>query len=46
MRPKCASCESPLRVYQPDGHRPVVYCPGCESPYLIHCRDAKPGDLT
>ena len=38
-------CGSRLRVYQPEGHHPVVYCPGCESPYLVHCRDATQEDV-
>jgi hypothetical protein len=38
-------CDIPLRVYQPDGHYPQVYCPGCSSPYLVHCRDATGADV-
>jgi hypothetical protein len=38
-------CGVTLRVYQPDGHYPQVYCPGCSSPYLVHCRDATGADV-
>ena len=42
---KHLSCGTKLRVYQPRGHDPVVYCPACHSPYLVDCRDVKVEDL-
>jgi len=42
---KSDCCDSTLRVYQPPNHHSVIYCPGCESPYLVHCRNATPDDI-
>ena len=45
MTVKSDCCGSTLRVYQPPNWHPVVYCPGCESPYLVHCRDATADEI-
>ena len=43
----CTECGSKLRVYQPDGQLyATIYCPKCESPWLLHCRDAREEDIT
>lgn len=44
---KSKCCGSKLRVYQPDGQiYATIYCPKCESPWLVHCRDANGSDIT
>jgi len=41
----CKTCGTRLRVYQPEGHYPKIYCGGCESPWGLDCRPIKPEDI-
>jgi hypothetical protein len=42
---RCKTCENLLRVYQPHGHYPTIYCGECQSPWGLHCRPIKPEDI-
>jgi hypothetical protein len=43
--PCCETCGTRLRIYQPTGHTPTMFCGGCESPWAVHIRPVCSLDL-
>ena len=39
------SCGTKLSIYQPEGQHPTLFCSFCDSPWMVHCRDATTEDL-
>ncbi len=43
--PCCKMCGERLKIYQPSGNAPVLFCGGCESPWGLDIRPATMDDV-
>jgi len=43
--PCCKTCGERLKIYQPSGNEPVLFCGGCESPWGLDIRPATMDDV-